>query len=222
MNEDLKKFLNKFEKLVKEAEVYTFITRGREGQVANAAALNTLRKKAATLKASSQERQNEDEANFILGIECALESLSSQLKMWTALKDKQADQAWDHLISAQDAANGALRAHSQFSYLKNYTNRLMAIEHLIFPPQVFNSAGFIVRRQECSICGNEYEDCPHLKGKPYMGKFCYITARDIELDHVSIVDAPTDKRCRITHFDDEGGRRNRMTWLIEEENDKIT
>ena len=94
MNEDLKKFLNKFEKLVKEAEVYTFITRGREGQVANAAALNTLRKKAATLKASSQERQNEDEANFILGIECALESLSSQLKMWTALKDNQADQAW--------------------------------------------------------------------------------------------------------------------------------
>jgi hypothetical protein len=222
MNEDLKKFINEVDVIVKEAEVYTFITRGREEQVANAEALNTLREKAAALKTSSQERQNEDEANFILGLECALESLSSQLKMWAALKDNQADQAWDYLISAQNAAHGALRAHSQFNYLKNYTNRLMAIEHLIFPPQVFSSSGFIVKRQECSICGNEYEDCPHLKGKPYMGKFCYITARDVELDHVSIVDDPADKRCRITHFDDEGGKRNRMTWLIEEEDKKIT
>ena len=52
-----------------------------------------------------------------------------------------------------------------------------------------------------------------------MGEFCYIIARDIELDHVSIVESPADKRCRVERFSVEGGTRNRMTWKFEKEDE---
>ncbi|MDD3381663.1 MAG: hypothetical protein PHD68_10735, partial [Rugosibacter sp.] len=72
---------------------------------------------------------------------------------------------------------------------------------------------------ECSICGGDYDDCDHLIGRPYMGRFCYIIARDISLDHVAIVKEPADKRCRVERFNVDGGVRNRMTWRIERRDD---
>lgn len=150
-----------------------------------------------------------------MGCECVTLALIAELKMWLLLKEENPDDAWDELINAQMAYVDAVRAHSGFNHLTQHSERLEAIEKLIFPPQVFVSSGIIVKNQECSICGKEYGDCDHLVGRPYMGKFCYIIARDMSLDHVAIVDHPADKRCRVKHFEVEGGTRNRMTWKIE-------
>lgn len=117
------------------------------------------------------------------------------------------------------AAPQVFESASGFAHLSEHNKKLEAIEELVFPPQVFISSGMIVGKQECSICGAEYGDCNHLVGKPYMGRFCYIIAKDLSLDHVSIVEHPADKRCRVQHFDVEGGTRNRMTWKIEPKED---
>ena len=78
----------------------------------------------------------------------------------------------------------------------------------------------LVKYEECSICGHEYEDCEHLKGKPYMGKFCSVIVREVaELDHVAVVDHPADKRCRVMKFTVEEGVRDRMTWRVTKEQD---
>jgi hypothetical protein len=113
------------------------------------------------------------------------------------------------------ATRDAVRAHRGFSHLEARAVRLVDVERVVFPNQVFLSAGLIVRRQECSICDDEYEDCPHLVGMPYMGEFCRCILRDIKADHVAIVKEPANKQCRIVYFNAKGGKRNRMTWRID-------
>ncbi|NML91551.1 hypothetical protein HHL26_21165 [Sphingobium sp. TB-6] len=88
------------------------------------------------------------------------------------------------------------------------------MEKWFFPPQVFMSAGLIVKRQECSLCGDDYEKCDHIAGRPYMGRLCAVVLKEVTPDHVALVEAPANRRCRITAFSVPGGRRNRMTWVV--------
>ncbi|WP_142049412.1 hypothetical protein [Achromobacter sp. SLBN-14] len=165
--------------------------------------------------ATAIESENEDYANLSLGCACVTSALVAELRMWLLLKEGKPDAARDELVTAQMASVDAVCALPGFAHLAEHNQKLEAIEHLVFPPQVFISSGMIVGKQECSICGSEYGDCDHLVGKPYMGRFCYIIAKDLSLDHVAIVEHPADKRCRIQNFDVEGGSRNRMTWKVE-------
>ena len=135
--------------------------------------------------------------------------------MWILLKEGRPDEAWDELVNAPDGVSNAIRAHNGFSHLDPHLQTLDAIEHLVFPPQVFMSVGMIVGSQICSICGSEYEDCEHIKGRPYMGRFCTVTLIPAKIDHVSIVEDPANKRCRALKFSVNGGDRNRMTWRVE-------
>jgi len=177
--------------------------------------LSKLEDELSKKKDSSIKSNNNDEANAYLSLGCAVTSLSCNIKMWILLKEEKPDQAWDELVNAQSNATSALKAHSVSSHLERYSQLLHVIEKIIFPPQVFTSTGLIVKEEECSICGESYEDCEHIAGKPYLGIFCSIFVKDMQLNEVSIVNEPADKTCRITHFDVAEGRRNRMTWNIE-------
>jgi hypothetical protein len=212
---ELTNFLTSFNERIKEVEVFLSIVRASELQEAACKKLGELLKEIAAEKVMAIKDKNEDYANLLLGCECVAHALIAELRMWLLLKEEKPDAAWDQLVDAQMSSVSASQAHDGFLHLEQHYKKLLAIEHLVFPPQVFVSSGFIVRHQECSICGAEYGECQHLVGKPYMGKFCHIIARDIELDHVSIVEHPADKRCRVQQFDAEGGTRNRMTWRVE-------
>ena len=215
MTDNLPPFLTEFNEAVKEAEVFLSIARATELQQIALEALEQLIPKIAEEKIHAVKVKNEDYANMLLGCECVAAALIAELKMWIFLKQEEPDEAWDQLVLAQNAAAAAARTHDGFNHLASYNQRLEAIEQIVFPPQVFLSVGAITKRQECSICEGEYEDCDHLIGKPYMGQFCSIIIREAELKEASIVEKPADKRCRITHFGVEGGSRNRMTWRIE-------
>jgi hypothetical protein len=201
--------------IIEECEVSSFITRDRRLQEDSCSKLSSLLNLAASLKSQAIEQGNEDAANTFLGFECVGRALHSEITMWMLLKDGKPDEAWTELISAQMNAVGAARAHNAFANLTARAEHLETIESTVFPPQVFVSAGLIVRRQECSICGSEYGDCTHVAGRPYWGRFCAIIARDLEANHTAIVKTPADKRCRVTHFENEDGNINRMTWKAE-------
>ena len=217
MTDNLPPFLTEFNEAVKETEVFLSIARASELQQDASEALEQLIPEIAEEKARAVKDKNEDYANMLLGCECVAAALIAELKMWILLKQEEPDAAWDQLVSAQNASSAAARVHDGFSHLAIYHQRLEAIEQLVFPSQVFLSVGIIVKRLECSICGYEYEDCEHLIGKPYMGQFCSVIIHKAELEEVSIVEKPADKRCRIQHFSTEGGSRNRMTWRIEKD-----
>ena len=217
MTDSLSPFLTEFNEAVKETEVFLSIARASELQQAALEALEQLIPKIAEEKARAVKDKNEDYANMLLGCECVAAVLIAELKMWILLKQEKPDAAWDHLVSAQQASLSAVRAHDGFSHLAFHRQRLEVIEQIVFPPQVFLSVGLITKRQECSVCGCEYEDCEHLAGKPYMGQFCSIVVHETELQEASIVEYPADKRCRVMDFSVEGGKRNRMTWRIEKD-----
>jgi hypothetical protein len=193
----------------------SYIVRDSDLQRDALAELSALAAQVEDWKKRAISAQDENCANLFLGCECVIEALSAELDLWLQLKDGQPDGAWSSLVNAQMATRDAVRAHEGFSHLEARAARLVNIERVIFPDQVFLSAGLIVRRQECSICNAEYGDCPHLVGMPYMGEFCRCILHDIEADHIAMVKEPANKQCRIVYFNSEGGKRNRMTWRVE-------
>jgi hypothetical protein len=207
--------IEEFNAAVDRAAHLSYMVRDSDLQSAAITELTRLAEKVAGWKRSAISNLDENHANIFLGCECVIETLCAELTMWLLLKDGKADDAWTRLIAAQSAARDAIRAHRGFSHLEVRAARLVNIERVVFPDQVFLSMGLIVRCQECSICGSEYEECDHIVGQPYLGEFCRCILRDVRPDHVAIVEEPANKQCRITHFNAEGGRRNRMTWRVE-------
>lgn len=215
MNYSDSPFVKEFNELVEECEVFICITRDSELQKGACNKLQNELVRISTEKRLAIARDDEDYANLLLSCECVASALMAEIKMWLLLKEGHPDEAWDALVAAQDGMSGAMRAHQGFDHLDQHIERLHAIEHLVFPPQVFLSSGTIVSQQICSICGKEYEDCAHVKGRPYMGRFCTVTLIPSKVDHIAIVDNPASKICRVLKFSTEGGYRNRMTWRIE-------
>ncbi len=207
--------IEEFNTIIKEAEVFQYITRDSELQMAAQRNLEELRRRIRELKSRAIGDQDEDLANLLLGYGCVVDALTAEIEMWLLLKRGEPDEAWEELVAAQQLSIAAARAHEGFGHLVHHHQRLELMEELIFPDQVFMSAGMTVNHLECSICGKEYEDCEHLKGMPYMGEFCIVVVRDAEPDHVAIVKNPVDKGCRITGVHVDGGVRNRMTWRVE-------
>ena len=191
------------------------IARDRELQQQMVARLSEVSGAVADWKRGAVAGGQEDHANVFLGMECLIRALRAELEMWLLLKDEEPERAWEQLVAAQTATSHAMRAAPGFSHLDQHARRLEAIEAVVFPPQVFLSAGLIVSKSTCSICGTDYENCSHIVGMPYWGEFCFRKLTVVAADHVAIVDNPANKLCRITHFSDEGGRRNRMTWGVE-------
>lgn len=205
-----------FNEIIKEAEVFRYITRCSELQTVASRKLEKLRLEILELKVEAIKEQDEDFANLLLGYSCVVEALIAEIEMWLHLKGEEPDKAWENLVTAQNLLIAAARTHEGFNHLVHHHQRLEMIEGLLFPAQVFVSSSMIIKHQECSICGKDYNDCEHLRGMPYMGEFCNVVIRDFELDHVAIVENPADKYCRITNIDLEGGIRNRMTWRVVE------
>jgi hypothetical protein len=59
------------------------------------------------------------------------------------------------------------------------------------------SPSFIILEQECSICGKDPEDCPHIRGREYHGQTCYHIITKAKLLHIAIVSRPANPSARI-------------------------
>lgn len=66
-----------------------------------------------------------------------------------------------------------------------------------FGDGLYNSIGLTVDKLLCSICGKDTRGCEHLYGRLYDGKICRYKPLNIQIDHVSLVINPKDKRCRV-------------------------
>lgn len=199
---------------IRDAEVFLCLARSSKLQLAECAKLDMLSYNATRIKHEAVRRSDENSANLLLGFECAIGAVRSELLMWILLKRDMPNEAWDRMVAAQMACFDATRAHNGFADCERRLKDLERLEGQIFPPQSFVSAGFVARRLDCSICGERYSRCEHLRGKPYMGRFCEVIHRDPRGDHVALVKTPADKRCRIFSFKTKDGHRNKLSWEI--------
>jgi hypothetical protein len=104
---------------------------------------------------------------------------------WIALQD-----AFDQLRLIRRLSNVDIRG---------FERQLVQLEEC-YPYEIFTSTGMVVDYVECGICHEPMDSpsCPHRVGFLYRGKLAYGIARGkIELDHLSIVKNPADKRCVI-------------------------
>ena len=192
--------IDKFNRMIEDAEIFSCIARASELQREACVKLKDLLTECRQQKAAAVKAGNEDFANLLLGFKCVARCLRSEIEMWLLLKEEKPDEAWDRLVSAQNAAGAAVRAHRGFGHLEKRVEHLVAIEEIIFPPQSFVSAGLVVRHQICSICGGEYGKCDHVVGKPYWGHFCCIITRGIEANHFALVEETRRQRMQGNSF----------------------
>lgn len=213
--QDIAAFREECNTTVVECQKFCYITRAKEFQEQAHDRLMPLKAKATGLKERAIAGKYEDAANAMLSYEAMTEALINELCMWIALKDDEPSAAWEFLINAQKAAITAMEAHSVADHLEGYNAHLTALEKHIFPNHGFYSIGAIVKKSECSICGQEYGECDHLLGRPYMGKICAQHVTEYELEECSIVFSPANKYCRFTAItDEEGVKRDTLTWRV--------
>jgi len=95
MNKDAKNFMNEFNKVTRDCETFSFIARAKELQMQSCEKLEALLNKATEVKKRAISEKDEDSANIMLSLQCMIDSLHSQLRMWILLKDDDPVSAWD-------------------------------------------------------------------------------------------------------------------------------
>ena len=96
--------------------------------------------------------------------------------------------------------------------MDEYAEKLLLLEKLLFPPQLFLSPSLVVGTVKCSICNEDYETCSHIVGKAYVGQICHVTVRDVrKISEISIVKEPANKLARVSQFTEGGVTRDYLT-----------
>lgn len=213
MDARVTEFRVKLNNLAEECHKFCFLSRAKEFQLEATEKLENLKKEARSLKQEIIAERDEESANVMLSFEASIEAMINELKMWISFKEDDPSAAWDYLINAQGAVRTSMQAHSISGHLDDYINRLHLLEKFLFPPQVFFSTGMVIEKGYCSICGQEYGECNHLKGRAYMGEMCVQVIRDVKkLNEISVVSEPASKYCRIISFTDKGITRDFLSW----------
>lgn len=212
MTKTVEVFQEHFKDIIKKVQRFAIFVRGIEFQKASIDQLKELLDECVVNKKRAIAEGSEDDANAFLAFEFIAKSHIEEFRFYIALKEDDPDKAWDHLINAQSHSACAMHSHDVASYLNDYIDQLYGLEQWFFPQQFFLSSSFIVKKSFCSICGAEYGECDHIKGKPYMGEYCIRIMKELALDSVAIVSDPADKRCRIKSFSDDKLERNVFTW----------
>ena len=207
---DVEKVRSRVQEILNEGNKFCCLVRDAVFQKEHSQKLRAYKAELSQMKESCVDDENS--ANEILALELMIEAQANELDMWVALKDGLPADAWEHLISAQDAARGAVRAHEMAHNLGAYQQKLNMAEKILFPPQLFFSMSVVVRESICSICNSSYGECDHIVGRAYFGKFCSRIITKAEAREVSIVDDPANKRCRMLEITDGGITRDFFTW----------
>ena len=131
--------------------------------------------------------------------------LKDYVSYWKLLVSNKYSESWSTLQDVQ----------SQLRVIYRFTEepRLPLLGHIerqcgelekLYPYRVFFSSGIMIEEVECSICGKPIDsfECEHIAGELYRGRRAYGIVKKVEqLDHVSIVTNPADKRCTVQILD---------------------
>lgn len=146
------------------------------------------------------------------------ELLISLASYWKCVESEKYHNSWCKLQDALDCLRQLKRFYKEDSVTLWYlTRQLLSIEKA-YPYKLFASCGFIFEGLECSICSQNIDgdECPHIKGNIYAGEMAVAIARKIkELDHVSLVEKPKNKRL-VVGYEDSSQHFNLLRMLIAE------
>ncbi len=197
--------INEFNEMAAISQKKAYITVGIEIQKQEIKVLANYREKLNDLKKEFVKRKLENEANLVYCIDKSLLSLQYELEMLVNIKEDRMNEAWENLVNAQVTYGNVMRNNPcEFQAPNGYMERLANYEKLLFPNLYFQSAGGIIKKSHCSICGENFNKCDHIKGRLYMGELCYRIITEMDLEEVSFVENPANKHCRILAIESNG------------------
>lgn len=206
---NLAELLEEFDAVAQKAHSLAFPVRDIELQRKHVAELVRLHDRLRAVKRAAIGAKREDIANDFLGTQCLARALAEELNMWIALRTGDPHAAWEALFQAQDHVFVAFRAVPHNPTIQEYAHRLSTLEARLFPRLIFLSAGFEHSGGKCSVCHKPFDECSHVEGRVYCGQVCAeIDFSAVELDHISVVESPRDKRCYAHSYQEDDG-----TWL---------
>ncbi|HCD14118.1 MULTISPECIES: hypothetical protein [Gammaproteobacteria] len=193
---------------------FSFYTRSIETQRQKVAECDNYLVAIKQYKSQAIEKNNEPVANQFFHMQCMIHALRSSLLMWIELKECSFENAWTHLVDAQEYTAIALRLND-YEGVRNLEARLKGAEQSLFPGwKIYNSPGFVETVGKCSVCHAPFSECDHVENEIYMGSLCQRIDRNIvRVDHFAFVENPRDRRCIITKTsDDDGNEIDYFTW----------
>ena len=202
MDEEFDQFCAACNAVLKPAQLYSHMSIEKDLQEGCRADIERLLVRAEELKAPFIDAGDERLANAMLGVSLMLEAQRDFLSTFISFKDGNASVAWDKLVNAQLSAHHAMKTADAVNNPQTFLQGVLMAEKVLFPPQTFMSIGAVAESTQCSICGNDYEECEHIVGRPYMGQLCSRIILKARLEEVSFVEEPANKHCRNISFRD--------------------
>src|SRR5713226_3238391 len=123
MSDALRAVTLRYEELAREAQTLAFLPRGIELQETVCLKIKEFLRELEVDKVAAAGRGDEEDANTVLSMEVALQTVLHQLMMWIDLKRDDPDSAWGHLVDAQLACEAAIRVKTRLP-AKPQTTRL--------------------------------------------------------------------------------------------------
>jgi len=131
--------------------------------------------------------------------------LKDYVSYWQLLVSNKFSESWSALQDVQDRLRTIYRfTNEPRPQILSHIERQCGELERLYPYRVFFSVGIVKEEAECSICGKSIDsfECEHIAGELYRGHRAYGIVKQIkQLDHVSMVTNPADKRCTVQILD---------------------
>lgn len=216
MDDSVGDTLDRTEEIFAKTKHFAYITRGQEFQKQAIDELEDLVEGIRDVKEEmKKEEYGEENANIALCLEKIVHSLIEELRLYIDLKDDSPNEAWEHIVAAEKSVEDSIAVHeiSGDFNAEERRQKLDLMKDNLFPMQMFNSVGGVVEKATCSVCGEDYEDCEHVKKLPYNGEQCVRKIEEFDIHEVSMVSDPALPMARWHVIEDnQGNMRDIMTW----------
>lgn len=188
-----------FEQEVRSSVAHLCATTHPKILASHADRLEELRDRIREEKRAVHGTGREARATELLGFQCLAEALAQEARMWIALREGRAHDAWFHVVEAEDNACLMLRTSAGGDLRSHLEGRYQQLQQILFPRNMmFLSAGFEHDEGKCTICDAPVSACPHIRGRIYDGQLCAEYGYQvIRGNHVAMVQVPMDKRCYL-------------------------
>lgn len=124
---------------------------------------------------------------------------------WKLLVSNKFSDSWSALQDVQDGLRTIYRfTNEPRPQILSHIERQCGELEKLYPYRVFASVAIIKEEEECSICGKSIDsfECEHIAGELYRGCRAYGIVKHIkQVEEVSLVTNPADKRCTIQILD---------------------
>ncbi len=137
---------------------------------------------------------------YFKGVEDLLQLVKLTSDIYWPEDHKKTEGIWYLLWDAIDRLEYFDTRYSDRSLCKTLLEQLRQLEsnfYDLFGRGLYASPEIIIKKSNCTICGQNIKSCMHIPGNIYNGLPCKEKAEDISFRGCALVNSPHDMRCRI-------------------------